>query len=62
MPLVRINAPELGTKQLEELGRATHEALVGAFGIPADDRFQVLCGDSGDIVVYDLRGSASYGS
>ncbi|RSN55998.1 tautomerase family protein [Amycolatopsis sp. WAC 04182] len=49
MPLVRIDA--IGTGKLEALGDAVHDALVETLGIPADDRFQVLNGQS--ILKYD---------
>ncbi|MFD0416006.1 tautomerase family protein [Streptomyces sp. NPDC127108] len=47
MPFVRIDALEAGPDRLDALGRAVHDALVEAIGIPADDRFQVLNGHRG---------------
>ncbi|MFJ6072273.1 tautomerase family protein [Streptomyces sp. NPDC093065] len=44
MPFVRIDAygDDTGADRLDALGRAVHDALVEALGIPSDDRFQVL--------------------
>ncbi|MYS71704.1 tautomerase family protein [Streptomyces sp. SID5926] len=44
MPFVRIDAHGGGPDddRLDALGRAVHDALVEALGIPPDDRFQVL--------------------
>lgn len=42
MPFVRIDALRADEKRLEALGRAVHDALVDAIGIPTDDLFQVL--------------------
>lgn len=53
MPLVRIDAPAANPDRLTALGDAVHHALIDAFAIPADDRFQVLRGASTDRVVYD---------
>ncbi len=53
MPLVRIDAVAADPQRLTAIGDAVHAALVEAFGIPADDRFQVLRGGAGDRVVYD---------
>ncbi|MDF2265214.1 tautomerase family protein [Streptomyces coacervatus] len=47
MPLVRIDALGAGPSRLDALGRAVHEALVEALGIPADDHFQILVGHDG---------------
>ncbi|MGY6655753.1 tautomerase family protein [Amycolatopsis sp. TRM77291] len=44
MPFVRIDA--IGTGKLEALGNAVHDAMVETLGIPDDDRFQVLNGQS----------------
>ncbi|MFD5090520.1 tautomerase family protein [Amycolatopsis thailandensis] len=44
MPFVRIDT--VGTDKLEALGNAVHDAMVETLGIPADDRFQVLNGQS----------------
>lgn len=53
MPLVRIDAVAADPQRLTAIGDAVHAALVDAFGIPADDRFQVLRGPAADRVVYD---------
>jgi phenylpyruvate tautomerase PptA (4-oxalocrotonate tautomerase family) len=42
MPFVRIDALRADPARLDGLGRAVHEALIEAIGIPADDLFQVL--------------------
>ena len=42
MPFVRIDALRADKARLDGLGRAVHEALVDAIGIPEDDLFQVL--------------------
>jgi 4-oxalocrotonate tautomerase family enzyme len=42
MPFVRIDALRADQTRLDGLGRAVHEALIDAIGIPADDLFQVL--------------------
>jgi phenylpyruvate tautomerase PptA (4-oxalocrotonate tautomerase family) len=47
MPFVRIDALGADPDRLDALGRAVHDALVEAVGIPADDRFQVLVGHDG---------------
>lgn len=52
MPLVRIDAAGDDPARLDQLGDAVHSALVEAFGIPADDRFQVLT-THGAALVYD---------
>jgi phenylpyruvate tautomerase PptA (4-oxalocrotonate tautomerase family) len=41
MPFVRIDALRADPARLDGLGRAVHEALIDAIGIPADDLFQV---------------------
>ncbi|TQM35415.1 tautomerase family protein [Pseudonocardia cypriaca] len=53
MPLVRVDAVAADPQQLTAIGDALHAALVDAFGIPSDDRFQVLRGAGTDQVVYD---------
>lgn len=53
MPLVRIDAVAADPQRLTAIGDAAHAALVDAFGIPSDDRFQVLRGAGTDQVVYD---------
>jgi hypothetical protein len=53
MPLVRIDAPAAADDALVALGEAVHGALIEAFAIPEDDRFQVLHGAGGGKVVYD---------
>ncbi|MGW4965832.1 tautomerase family protein [Nonomuraea sp. NPDC004186] len=47
MPFVRIDALRADRKRLEALGRAVHDALVEAIGIPQDDLFQVLTSHDG---------------
>ena len=47
MPFVRIGALRAGQAKLDWLGRAVHEALIDAIGIPADDLFQVLTSHDG---------------
>ncbi|MEQ4720620.1 tautomerase family protein [Nonomuraea sp. B19D2] len=47
MPFVRIDAVRADEKRLDALGRAVHDALVDAIGIPQDDRFQVLTSHDG---------------
>ncbi|MEW9549501.1 tautomerase family protein [Nonomuraea sp. NPDC050783] len=44
MPFIRIDAIHADEQRLEALGRAVHDALVEAVGIPQDDLFQVLTG------------------
>jgi len=53
MPLVRVDAVTADPQRLSAIGDAVHAALVDAFAIPADDRFQVLRDGAGDHVVYD---------
>jgi phenylpyruvate tautomerase PptA (4-oxalocrotonate tautomerase family) len=47
MPFVRIDALRADQAKLDGLGRAVHEALVDALGIPQDDLFQVLTSHDG---------------
>ncbi|MFK0294980.1 tautomerase family protein [Streptomyces sp. NPDC090442] len=47
MPFVRIDALRADPERLDALGRAVHEALIEAIGIPADDHFQVLVSHDG---------------
>ncbi|WP_188192155.1 tautomerase family protein [Nonomuraea sp. SYSU D8015] len=47
MPFVRIDALRADPQRLEALGRAVHDALVEAIGIPTDDLFQVLTSHDG---------------
>lgn len=47
MPLVRIDALNASPQHLDALGRAVHEALVEAIGVPPDDRFQILTSHDG---------------
>lgn len=47
MPFVRIDALRAGATRLDALGRAVHDALVDAIGIPEDDLFQVLTSHDG---------------
>jgi Tautomerase enzyme len=53
MPLVRVDAVAADAQRLAAIGEAAHAALVDAFAIPPDDRFQVLRGSADDRVVYD---------
>ena len=55
MPLVRVDAVAADPQRLAAIGDAVHAALVDAFAIPTDDRFQVLRGSAADHVVYDAR-------
>ena len=47
MPFVRIDALRADQARLDGLGRAVHEALIDAIGIPSDDLFQVLASHDG---------------
>ena len=47
MPFVRIDALRADQARLDALGRAVHEALDEAIGIPHDDLFQVLTSHDG---------------
>ena len=47
MPFVRIDALQADAAKLDGIGRAVHEALIDAIGIPADDLFQVLTSHDG---------------
>jgi 4-oxalocrotonate tautomerase family enzyme len=47
MPFIRIDALRADQARLDALGRAVHEALIDAIGIPADDLFQVLTSHDG---------------
>ncbi len=47
MPFVRIDALRADPERLNALGRAVHEALIEAIGIPTDDHFQILVGHDG---------------
>jgi phenylpyruvate tautomerase PptA (4-oxalocrotonate tautomerase family) len=47
MPFVRIDALRADSAKLGALGRAVHEALIDAVGIPDDDLFQVLTSHDG---------------
>jgi phenylpyruvate tautomerase PptA (4-oxalocrotonate tautomerase family) len=47
MPFVRIDALRADQARLDGLGRAVHEALIDAIGIPDDDLFQVLASHDG---------------
>ena len=53
MPLVRVDAVAADPRRLTAIGDAVHAALVDAFAIPADDRFQVQRGSAADRVAYD---------
>ena len=47
MPFVRIDALRADQARLDALGRAVHDALIEAIGIPDDDLFQVLTSHDG---------------
>jgi phenylpyruvate tautomerase PptA (4-oxalocrotonate tautomerase family) len=47
MPFIRIDALHADQAKLDALGRAVHEALIDAIGIPEDDLFQVLTSHDG---------------
>lgn len=47
VPFVRIDALKADADRLDALGRAVHEALIDAIGMPPDDRFQVLTSHDG---------------
>jgi phenylpyruvate tautomerase PptA (4-oxalocrotonate tautomerase family) len=47
VPFVRIDALRVDSDRLDALGRAVHDAMVDAIGIPSDDRFQVLTSHDG---------------
>jgi len=47
VPFVRIDALRADQARLDGLGRAVHEALIDAIGIPSDDLFQVLASHDG---------------
>lgn len=47
MPLVRIDGVGADNARLDALGRAVHDALTEAIGIPPEDRFQLLVGHEG---------------
>jgi phenylpyruvate tautomerase PptA (4-oxalocrotonate tautomerase family) len=47
MPFIRIDALNADQAKLDALGRAVHEGLIDAVGIPADDLFQVLTSHDG---------------
>jgi phenylpyruvate tautomerase PptA (4-oxalocrotonate tautomerase family) len=49
VPFVRIDALRADGDRLNALGRAVHDALVEAIGIPPDDRFQVLASHDGNL-------------
>jgi phenylpyruvate tautomerase PptA (4-oxalocrotonate tautomerase family) len=49
MPFVRIDALRADGDRLDALGRAVHDALVEAIGIPQDDLFQVLNSHDGTL-------------
>ncbi|MER7845666.1 tautomerase family protein [Kitasatospora sp. NPDC096077] len=55
MPFVRIDTSGAGPRRLDALGRAVHQALVEALGIPPDDHFQVLTDHDG------VNGALRYG-
>jgi phenylpyruvate tautomerase PptA (4-oxalocrotonate tautomerase family) len=47
MPFVRIDALGADPGRLAALGRAVHQALIEAIGIPPDDHFQILTAHDG---------------
>jgi phenylpyruvate tautomerase PptA (4-oxalocrotonate tautomerase family) len=49
VPFVRIDALRADGDRLGALGRAVHDALVEAIGIPPDDLFQVLTSHNGTL-------------
>jgi hypothetical protein len=54
MPLVRIFLrPGTSPEYRKALGDGVHRALVEAFGIPADDRFQVISEHFATDLIYD---------
>ena len=52
MPFVRIDELRADRASLEGLGRAVHEALIDAIGIPADDLFQVVTSHDGTTATF----------
>lgn len=55
MPLVRIDTSTADPARLRAVGDAVHQSLIAAFGIPADDMFQVLHAADAGLVRYDPR-------
>ena len=54
MPLVRISLLEgKSTEYMRALGEGVHQALIEAFGIPPDDRFQLIHQHKREELVYD---------
>jgi phenylpyruvate tautomerase PptA (4-oxalocrotonate tautomerase family) len=52
MPFIRVDALRADQARLDALGRAVHEALVAAIGIPEDDLFQVLTSHDGTTGIF----------
>ena len=52
MPLVHITGRH-DVRTLRALGEAVHDALIGAIGIPADDRFQILTSATDETLIAD---------
>jgi phenylpyruvate tautomerase PptA (4-oxalocrotonate tautomerase family) len=50
MPFVRIETASASDEVLDALGQAVHAALIEAFAIPVDDRFQVLSNGTSRVV------------
>jgi phenylpyruvate tautomerase PptA (4-oxalocrotonate tautomerase family) len=50
MPFVRIETASASQEMLDALGQAVHAALIEAFAIPVDDRFQVLSSGTSRVV------------
>ena len=54
MPLIRISLIKgKPTAYIHAIGEGVHQALIDAFGIPADDRFQIIQQHERDELIYD---------
>jgi 4-oxalocrotonate tautomerase len=54
MPLVRIDLVEGKTTEYRaQIGEVVYQALLGAFGVPKDDRFQVITEHPADELLFD---------
>ena len=54
MPLVRISLIKGKPREhVRAIGNGVHQALIEAFGVPADDRFQLVQQHDRDDLVYD---------
>ena len=54
MPLVRISLIRGKPRHfVRAIGDGVHQALIGAYGIPPDDRFQVIQHHDRDDLIYD---------